>query len=97
MWTKNVKAKKSYLITLQFQIIQCGDSNKLLKLHNSRMVLNFLLLKPGQKHFLNKHIRLVVGEREYNGKKYPQVKGFKVSEVANPPADITISDDDVPF
>lgn len=46
--------------------------------------------------FLNKNIRLVVGEREYNGKKYPQVKGFKVSEVAEP-ADIEIDDSDVPF
>ncbi|MED1559299.1 DUF669 domain-containing protein [Bacillus paramycoides] len=47
--------------------------------------------------FLNKPLRLVVGEREYNGKKYPQVNGFKVSEVAVPNTTIEISDDDVPF
>ncbi|QWG94663.1 DUF669 domain-containing protein [Bacillus toyonensis] len=47
--------------------------------------------------FLNKSLRLVVGEREYNGKKYPQVNGFKVSEVGAPITNIDISDDDVPF
>lgn len=46
--------------------------------------------------FLNKHLRLVVGEREYNGNKYPQVNGFKISE-SDAPAGIEISDDDVPF
>ncbi|MCM3454433.1 DUF669 domain-containing protein [Heyndrickxia oleronia] len=46
--------------------------------------------------FLNKPLRVVVGEREYNGKKYAQVNGFKVSEVSAP-APINISDDDVPF
>ncbi|MEC0565997.1 DUF669 domain-containing protein [Bacillus spizizenii] len=48
--------------------------------------------------FLNKPIRLVVGEREHNGKKYPEVKAFKPSEA--PAADngsITVSDEDVPF
>jgi len=47
--------------------------------------------------FLNKPLRLVVGEREYNGKKYPEVKGFKVSEVAAPSTNVEVSDDDVPF
>ncbi|NPC94811.1 DUF669 domain-containing protein [Bacillus sp. WMMC1349] len=50
------------------------------------------------KAFLNKPIRLVVGERQFNGNKYPEVKGFKPSEAPaldNDP--ITISDDDVPF
>lgn len=47
--------------------------------------------------FLNKPLRLVVGEREYNGKKYPQVNGFKVSEVTAPSTNVEISDDDVPF
>ncbi|MEI4613613.1 DUF669 domain-containing protein [Bacillus cereus] len=47
--------------------------------------------------FLNKPLRLVVGEREYNGKKYPQVNGFKVSEVAAPSTSVEVSDDDVPF
>lgn len=47
--------------------------------------------------FVNKSLRVIVGEREYNGKKYPEVKGFKVSEVNPPDTSITISDDDVPF
>lgn len=46
--------------------------------------------------FLNKPVRLVVGEREYNGKTYAQVNGFKVSQ-ASAPETITISDNDVPF
>ncbi|MFP7483358.1 DUF669 domain-containing protein [Priestia filamentosa] len=48
--------------------------------------------------FLHKPLRLVVAEREYNGKKYPEVKSFKVSEVEAPQTDaIEVSDDDVPF
>ncbi|WP_043982256.1 DUF669 domain-containing protein [Priestia megaterium] len=47
--------------------------------------------------FVNKSLRVIVGEREYNGKKYPEVKGFKVSKVNPPDTSITISDDDVPF
>ncbi|MFJ7831773.1 DUF669 domain-containing protein [Peribacillus sp. NPDC097284] len=46
--------------------------------------------------FLNKPVRLVVGEREYNGKKFAEVKSLKVSE-ASAPTEIKISDDDVPF
>lgn len=45
---------------------------------------------------MNKSLRLVVGEREYKGKKYPEVNGFKPSEVAPVPS-IQISDSDVPF
>lgn len=45
---------------------------------------------------MNKSLRLVVGEREYNGKTYPQVNGFKPSEVA-PVQSIQISSSDVPF
>ncbi|WP_332276452.1 MULTISPECIES: DUF669 domain-containing protein [Bacillus] len=48
--------------------------------------------------FLNKPIRLVVGEREHNGKKYPEVKAFKPSEALAPDTgSITVSDEDVPF
>ncbi|PRS23350.1 DUF669 domain-containing protein [Bacillus halotolerans] len=48
--------------------------------------------------FLNKPIRLVVGEREHNGKKYPEVKAFKPSEAPAPDnGSITVSDEDVPF
>lgn len=47
--------------------------------------------------FLNKHLRVVVGEREHEGKKYPEVKSFKVSEASAPSGEIKVSDDDVPF
>jgi hypothetical protein len=57
---------------------------------------SFNSYKEWAETFLNSHIRVVVGEREHNGKKYPQVNGFKVSE-SSAPAGITISDDDVPF
>lgn len=56
----------------------------------------FNSFKEWAEFFLNKNLRLVVGEREYNGKKYTQVKGFKESQVS-PPTDITVSDSDVPF
>lgn len=46
--------------------------------------------------FINSPVRVVVGEREHNGKKYPEIKSFKVSEV-NPPQEVKVSDDDVPF
>lgn len=58
--------------------------------------VEFASFKEWAETFLNKHLRLVVGEREYNGKKYPQVNSFKVSEVGAP-AEIEISDDEVPF
>ncbi|WYF09240.1 DUF669 domain-containing protein [Bacillus velezensis] len=48
--------------------------------------------------FLNKPVRLVVGEREHNGKKYPEVKAFKPSEApALATGSFTVSDEDVPF
>lgn len=59
--------------------------------------VSFSSYKEWAETFLNKSLRVVVGEREYNGKKYPQVNGFKVSEVAAPAGEINISDDDVPF
>jgi hypothetical protein len=58
--------------------------------------VEFASYKAWAEALLNKNLRLVVAEREYNGKKYPQVKGFKVSEV-NAPAEIDINDNDVPF
>ncbi|WP_054767304.1 DUF669 domain-containing protein [Lysinibacillus parviboronicapiens] len=49
---------------------------------------------------LHKNLVVTVGHREYNGNKYPEVKGFKESQVA-PPAlqggSITVTDDQVPF
>ncbi|WP_430482781.1 DUF669 domain-containing protein [Rossellomorea marisflavi] len=59
--------------------------------------MKFKSYKEWADAFLNKHLRIVVGEREYNGKKYPEVKGFKVTEVSAPDNSITITDDDVPF
>ncbi|MBF8238891.1 DUF669 domain-containing protein [Bacillus subtilis] len=48
--------------------------------------------------FLNKPVRLVVGEREHNGNKYPEVKAFKPSEAPAPDTgSFTVSDEDVPF
>jgi hypothetical protein len=47
--------------------------------------------------FLHKPLRLVVGEREHNGKKYPEVKAFKISEASAPETSIDIKEDDVPF
>jgi hypothetical protein len=58
--------------------------------------VSFNSYKEWAEAFLGKHLRLVVGEREYNGKKYPQVNGFKEAQ-APAPEGITISDSDVPF
>jgi hypothetical protein len=55
----------------------------------------FNSFKEWAEFFLNKSLRVVVGEREYNGKKYAQVKGFKESQF--PLGEITVSDSDVPF
>ncbi|MES1038984.1 DUF669 domain-containing protein [Peribacillus simplex] len=59
--------------------------------------MEFANYKEWADAFLNKPVRLVVGEREYNGKKYAEVKALKVSEVSAPDTTISISDDDVPF
>ncbi|PEA85942.1 DUF669 domain-containing protein [Bacillus thuringiensis] len=59
--------------------------------------MQFSSYKEWADTFLNKPLRLVVGEREYNGKKYPEVKGFKASEVAAPSSGFTVSDEDIPF
>ena len=58
--------------------------------------MGFKSYKEWADTLLNKPLRLIVGEREYQGKKYPQVNGFKPSEVALP-QNIEISDSDVPF
>lgn len=57
----------------------------------------FKSFKDWSESFLHKHLRVVVGEREYNGKKYPQVNGFKVSQVSAPANFTTINDEDIPF
>ncbi|TCP32158.1 uncharacterized protein DUF669 [Scopulibacillus darangshiensis] len=47
--------------------------------------------------FINKPLRVVVGEQDgNNGKKYPQVNVFKESEAA-PMEQVNISESDVPF
>ena len=58
--------------------------------------LTFKNFKEWCEAFLNKHLRLVVGEREYNSKVYPEVKGFKESQVGAP-ASVSIDDSDLPF
>lgn len=59
--------------------------------------MQFSSYKEWADTFLNKSLRVVVGERLGNdGKKYPQVNGFKPSEASAAPV-ITVSDDDVPF
>lgn len=60
--------------------------------------LEFKSYKEWADTLLGKPLRLVVGEREYNGKKYPEVKAFKVSEAtASTSGPIVITDDDIPF
>ena len=52
--------------------------------------------KDWANELLNKPIRVVVGDRTYNGKTYPEIKSFKVTE-ALPPAAVNINSDDAPF
>ena len=59
--------------------------------------MKFASYKEWADTLLNKHLRVVVGEREYNGKKYPEVNGFKESEASAPSTGFTVSDEDVPF
>lgn len=62
----------------------------------------FNSVKEWAETFKNKPIRVVVGEREYNGNKYPEVKSFKESQekdLTNDPfgGSVDLSDDDLPF
>ena len=52
--------------------------------------------KEWANELINKPIRVVVADRTYNGKTYPEVKSFKVTE-ALPPATSNITSDDTPF
>ena len=52
--------------------------------------------KDWANELLNKPIRVVVDDRTYNGKTYPEIKSFKVTE-ALPPATSNITSDDTPF
>lgn len=58
--------------------------------------LEFANYKEWADTLFGKTLVLVVGNREYNSKTFPEVKGFKESTVA-PPGVVTVSDDDVPF
>jgi hypothetical protein len=65
------------------------------------MSKDFATPEDWAQEFKNKAIRVTVGQRTYNGKTYPEVKGFKPSgvggvRVENAPT-IDISDDDLPF
>ncbi|MET4560784.1 hypothetical protein ABIA69_001928 [Lysinibacillus parviboronicapiens] len=62
--------------------------------------LSFNSYKEWADTLLNKNLVITVGHREYNGNTYPEVKGFKESQVAPPVQQggpITVSDDQVPF
>ncbi|ERN52849.1 DUF669 domain-containing protein [Alkalihalophilus marmarensis] len=70
------------------------QASKAAKLPNGKQYGSY---KEWADEFLNKPVRLIVGEREYNGKTYPEVKGFKESQVGQANQGPTISDADVPF
>lgn len=54
--------------------------------------------KEWANEFIEKPIRVVVEDRTYNGKTYPQIKGFKVSEASFIEGEpIDIKDEDTPF
>lgn len=63
--------------------------------------LNFNSYKEWADTLLNKNLVVTVGHREYNGNKYPEVKGFKESQADAPLGDgkgpIQVGSDDLPF
>lgn len=62
--------------------------------------LSFNSYKEWADILLNKTLVVTVGHREYNGNTYPEVKGFKESQVNAPVPDstpITVGDKDLPF
>ncbi len=62
--------------------------------------LSFNSYKEWADTLLHKNLVVTVGHREYNGNKYPEVKGFKESQVGAPAPQggpITVGEDDVPF
>jgi hypothetical protein len=72
------------------------QASKAAKLPNGKQYGSY---KEWADEFMNKPVRLVVGEREYNGKTYPEVKGFKESKVGQVQGSgsINITEEDVPF
>lgn len=60
--------------------------------------MQFASYKEWADTLLGKHLVITVGHREYNGNKYPEVKGFKLSTAGVPQnGPITVNEDDVPF
>lgn len=61
--------------------------------------MSFSSYKEWADTLIGKHLVITVGHREYNGKTYPEVTGFKESAAGAPQGSgpIEISDDEVPF
>ncbi|MFJ7888425.1 DUF669 domain-containing protein [Lysinibacillus xylanilyticus] len=62
--------------------------------------LSFNSYKEWADTLLNKNLVITVGHREYNGNTYPEVKGFKESQVEAPAPQggtIVVGEDEVPF
>lgn len=62
--------------------------------------VSFTSYKEWADTLLNKNLVVTVGHREYNGNTYPEVKGFKESQVSAPVAQgdpIVVGDKDLPF
>lgn len=62
--------------------------------------MSFNSYKEWADTLLGKTLVITVGHREYNGNTYPDVKGFKESQVDAPVADgkpIVVGENDVPF
>ncbi|KGR88701.1 DUF669 domain-containing protein [Lysinibacillus odysseyi] len=62
--------------------------------------MSFNSYKEWADTLLNKNLVVTVGHREYNGNKYPEVKGFKESQAGAPQQNgpsITVGDSDLPF
>ncbi|MER1998397.1 MAG: DUF669 domain-containing protein [Lysinibacillus sp.] len=61
--------------------------------------MEFSSYKEWADTLLGKHLIVTVGHREYNGNKYPEVKGFKESQFGAPEGSgpIEVNEDDIPF
>lgn len=58
--------------------------------------MTFSSYKEWAETLRNKTLIVTVGHREYNGNKYPEVKGFKESRVAATQG-VSVSENDLPF
>ncbi|OMC87436.1 hypothetical protein BK128_08395 [Viridibacillus sp. FSL H7-0596] len=59
--------------------------------------MEFKSYKEWADTLLNKNLVITVGHREWNGNKYPEVKGFKESQIEAPNTKFEITEDDIPF